>query len=383
MLHAPATPPTRQRAHPDPAPAGARLAVLDGMRLIAALAVAGFHYLSAISPALWGPSPKEFAYPLHHASMYGWLGVEAFFLISGFVICMSSWGRTAGQFAASRISRLYPAYWAAVVLIVARIALIPMQTHDVSSVIHPRVVLANLTMFPDALHASLLDGVAWTLAVEAHFYLLMAVLLAFGTTYHRVMGFCVIWLAAALITSETKSKFLDDLVLSQYAGLFVAGIAVYLMYRFGQNLMLWVVLGFAWCYEMAVLPNRLAGHSREWGSQSLCSWTVAAAALTAFLALLLLATVGPLARIRWRWLMTAGALTYPFYLIHQSLGLPMAGELTAHAPWLGPWGRLALTTASMLLLAWIIHRVVEKPLGRTLRRHLDQALTRHPKPPTA
>ncbi|MFB7909901.1 hypothetical protein ACFC1T_26035 [Kitasatospora sp. NPDC056076] len=100
-------------------------------------------------------------------------------------------------------------------------------------------------------------------------------------------------------------------------------------------------------------------------------------------ALLLLATIGPLARIRWRWLMTAGALTYPFYLIHQSLGLPMAAELTAHAHWLGPWGRLALTTVSMLLLAAIIHRVVEKPIGRALRRRLDQALDRHPSNPPA
>ncbi|MGA5816940.1 acyltransferase family protein [Kitasatospora sp. NPDC094028] len=355
------------------------------MRLLAALAVAGFHYLSAIPPNQWGPSPKDFAHSLHRASMYGWLGVEAFFLISGFVICMSSWGRTAGQFAVSRISRLYPAYWCALALIVARIALIPMQTHDVASVIHPRIVLANLTMFPDALHAGLLDGVAWTLAVEAHFYLLMAVLLAFGTTYHRVMGFCVIWLAAGIVTSETKSKFLDDLVLSQYAGLFVAGIAVYLMYRFGQNLMLWILLGFAWCYELTMLPVRLSGHYQEWGSKALCSWTVASALLTAFLALLLLATIGPLARVRWRWLMTAGALTYPFYLIHQSLGLPMGTELTVHAHWLGPWGRLALTTVSMLLLAAAIHHVVEKPAGRALRRRLDralgQALDRHPRQP--
>lgn len=45
---------------------------------------------------------------------YGWLGVEIFFVVSGFVICMSAWGRGVGEFAASRISRLFPAYWAAV-----------------------------------------------------------------------------------------------------------------------------------------------------------------------------------------------------------------------------------------------------------------------------
>ncbi|MBF9068329.1 acyltransferase family protein [Streptacidiphilus fuscans] len=344
------------------------------MRLIAALAVAGYHYLGIKTPAQWGVSPLDFAYPLHHALMYGWLGVEAFFVISGFVICMSSWGRTPGQFAVSRISRLYPAYWCAIVLIVARIALIPMQTHNIASVIHPRIVLANLTMFPGSLHINLLDGVAWTLNVEAHFYLLMAAVLAFGTTYQRMMGFCAVWLVAGYVVQETHSTFLDDFVLSDYTGLFVAGMAVYLMYRFGQNLMLWTLLGSAWAYELVMLQDRLNGHPADWGTNVLCSWTVAAALLTGFLVLLMLATIGPLARVQWRWLVTAGALTYPFYLVHQAIGVPMGEELTLHVGWLGVWGRILVTVGSMLLLSYLIHRLVEKPLGRYLRQRLARAL---------
>lgn len=354
-----------------PAP---RLAVVDGMRLIAALAVSGYHYLGIKTPTQWGVSPLVFAYPLHHALMYGWLGVEAFFVISGFVICMSSWGRTPGQFAVSRISRLYPAYWCAIVLIVARIALIPMQTHDIASVIHPRIVLANLSMFPGSLHVNLLDGVAWTLNVEAHFYLLMAAVLAFGTTYHRMMGFCAVWLVAGYVVQETHNTFLDDFVLSDYTGLFVAGMAVYLMYRFGQNLMLWVLLGAAWTYELVMLQNRLNGHPADWGTKVLCSWGVAAGLLTGFLVLLMLATIGPLARVQWRWLVTAGALTYPFYLVHQGIGVPMGEELTLHVGWLGVWGRIAVTVGSMLLLSYLIHRLAEKPLGRALRQRLTLAL---------
>uniref|UniRef100_A0AAU2VA93 Integral membrane protein n=1 Tax=Streptomyces sp. NBC_00003 TaxID=2903608 RepID=A0AAU2VA93_9ACTN len=34
-----------------------------------------------------------------------------FFLISGFVICMSCWGKPLGDFFVSRVVRLYPAYW--------------------------------------------------------------------------------------------------------------------------------------------------------------------------------------------------------------------------------------------------------------------------------
>ncbi|MGV9630616.1 acyltransferase family protein [Streptomyces sp. NPDC003487] len=118
-----------------------RLALVDGLRLAAALFVAAFHFLGTTNPAILGESPKEFSYLVHRAALYGWLGVEMFFLISGYVICMSAWGRSPGQFAVSRISRLFPAYWFVILLIVARIAIIPMQTGDIYSVIHPRVVL--------------------------------------------------------------------------------------------------------------------------------------------------------------------------------------------------------------------------------------------------
>ncbi|WP_370099555.1 acyltransferase family protein [Streptacidiphilus sp. MAP12-20] len=163
-------------------------------------------------------------------------------------------------------------------------------------------------------------------------------------------------------------------MLSSYAGLFVAGMAVYLMYRFGQNLMLWTLLGSAWAYEMVMLQIRINGHPADYGTTRLTSWTLCALLLTGFLAMLMLATIGPLARVRWRWLVVAGALTYPFYLVHQSIGVPLGEELTLHVAWLGVWGRLTVTVAAMLGLSWLIYRFVEKPFGRLLRRGLTRGL---------
>ncbi|MFI6054576.1 acyltransferase family protein [Streptomyces violascens] len=361
-------PATRQR--PSPASAGGgRLAGVDGLRLLAAMAVAAYHYIGTPTPRFWGEAydlPQ--AAPLLHAvSGYGWLGVEAFFLISGFVICMSCWDRTPAQFAVSRISRLFPLYWAVVLIIVATGTVTVLAGQRSGAPTDLRTTLGNLTMIPGPLGLDLTAGVAWTLWVEARFYLLMGALLLIGLTYRRVMAFGFLWLVLASIGRELHSTVLDELLLSQYAGLFVAGIALYLMHRFGANLLLWLLAGFAWCYTLTVLDDRVATHT---GS----NWAVSAAVLTGFLLLLTLAGPGPLRHLTWRTLVYAGTLTYPFYLVHQSLGIPLTRGILKTAPALGLLPSIALGLLLSLVLAAALNHLVDRKLGRLLRRHLTTAL---------
>ncbi|GMA86366.1 hypothetical protein GCM10025868_16160 [Angustibacter aerolatus] len=74
---------------------------------------------------------------------------------------------------------------------------------------------------------------------------------------------------------------------------------------------------------------------------------------------------------RWRWLTVAGALTYPFYLVHEHLGWFWIRVLRRYLHLPVPLV-LLLTAASMLTLAWLIHRFVERPLGPWLKRGLAQ-----------
>ncbi|GMA87194.1 hypothetical protein GCM10025868_24440 [Angustibacter aerolatus] len=92
-----------------------RLAALDGLRFVAALAVVLYHF-TGIRSTHWGTTdPTPFG-PLSAVTRYGFLGVPLFFFISGFVILMTAWGRDVPHFAASRVGRLFPAYWAGVLL---------------------------------------------------------------------------------------------------------------------------------------------------------------------------------------------------------------------------------------------------------------------------
>lgn len=348
-----------------------RLAAVDGLRLIAAVAVAAYHYLGTTTPHFWSKTDlAEFAPFLHAASRYGWLGVEFFFMISGFVICMSCWGRSPAQFVVSRLARIFPGYWCSVVLVVVLVLAARLGHWPAATPMDPRTVVGNLTMVPGPLGLDLLNGVTWTLWVEARFYLLITTLLAIGLTYQRMVLFCSAWLLAGVFTRETGSLLLNEFVLSQYAGLFVAGITLYLMRRFGRNLLLWLLLGFAWCYELTVLQFRVASHATTFSGVGRLSWLVCAVLLAICLGLLAMAGVGPLARVQWGWLVTAGGLTYPFYLVHQSIGIPLAKGLLLELPGLGLWPAMSLSLTCMLGLAFLICRLVERPLGRLMRQRL-------------
>ncbi|MFF9706238.1 acyltransferase family protein [Streptomyces griseofuscus] len=162
---------------------GGRLAAVDALRLLAAAGVAAYHYLGTPTPHFWGTYDLTRTAPaLHALSRYGRLGVEAFFLISGFAIRMSCWGRTPAQFAVSRIARLFPLYWTVVLVIVVVAWIARLAGQRPGAPVDLRTTLGNLTMLPGPLGLRTADRVAWTLWVEARFYLLMAVLLLIGWT---------------------------------------------------------------------------------------------------------------------------------------------------------------------------------------------------------
>jgi len=93
------------------------LEAVQVLRGIAALSVAWFH-IAAGTPAVATDSW------LRASGAYGWLGVEMFFVVSGFVIPWSLARRgyrpirDGGSFLARRIVRLEPAYLASLILVV-------------------------------------------------------------------------------------------------------------------------------------------------------------------------------------------------------------------------------------------------------------------------
>ncbi|MGY1583606.1 acyltransferase family protein [Streptomyces sp. MN13] len=344
-----------------------RLYVLDGIRLLAALLVVLHHYagtnrVNQPGNAIWDRPVSDIMPSWFRVASFGWIGVEIFFVISGFVICMSCWGRTPKDFFVSRVIRLYPAYWFGVVFTTAVLVALP----GVWERLPLREVLFNLTMLQQGSDVADVDLVYWTLWSELRFYLLFLVVVAMGLTYRRVVVFCCVWGAAAMLAPVSEFPLLVLAADPSGAWYFIAGLALYLMHRFGQDLLLWGILAMSWLMGQLELGERVA-------YEQVSSWRGAVVIYTVFLLFMVAVALGFTDRIRWRWLVTAGALTYPLYLTHYLAGTAVINRLrdTMDARLL-----VVCVIAGFLLLSWLVHRLVERPVARVLKRGLEASFTR-------
>ncbi|MFI6002847.1 acyltransferase family protein [Streptomyces sp. NPDC051366] len=341
----------------------ARIAVLDGLRLLAALSVVLFHYLAGSGTIPWQRTSVELFPTLHRVAGFGWLGVVFFFMISGFVICMSAWGKSLQQFWQGRILRLFPLYWAAVVLASAAARLGP-HTPGEQRVTVGRM-LTNLTMLQEPLGVNGIDNVYWTLWVELRFYLIFSLVVLLGTSHRRVANFCWLWALGSVLAPASGIKLLDQLLVPAWAPFFIAGMAFYLIRRAGrvegETL---GILALSWLLMQHRLPAIMEGEGHG------INWKVCLAAITAMYLLMGLIALGKLDWIQWRWLPVAGAISYPLYLVHQSLGVRVIWRWNEQ--W-GAWPTLLGVIAGAVLIAWLLYRLVERPLVPLLRRLIAPA----------
>ncbi|MEU6141379.1 acyltransferase [Streptomyces sp. NPDC047081] len=359
QLHRPAAPLRRERP---------RLYAIDGIRLLAALMVAVHHYagtwrVNQPGNAVWDRPASDIMPTVFRFASYGWIGVEIFFVISGFVICMSCWGRSPRQFFVSRVIRLYPAYWFGIVFTTAVIVALPGVWHRLKL----RDILLNLTMLQSGSHVDSVDGVYWTLWSELRFYLLFLVVVATGLTYRKVVVFCCVWGAAAMLAPVAKFHLLTLAANPDGAWFFIAGLALYLMHRFGQDLLLWGILALCWLMGQRELGIRIDEVEHVSG------WRGSFAIFTVFLLAMVAIALGATDRVRWKWLVTAGALTYPLYLTHYVAGTTVINRLKDTMD-----ARLLVVSviAGFMLLSWLVHRFVERPVAGMLKRGLDTSFAR-------
>ncbi len=157
---------------------------VDCLRGLAAFAVCLFHFVKGFFPD---------THLFREFTSYGWLGVESFFVISGFVIPLSMIRSRyritcVGRFLAKRYLRLGPPYLASVVVVVA-LGYVSAATPGFKGepfTLDWRQIGLHVLYLNDLFNVAWLNPVFWTLAIELQYY--AAIAIGFSSLFSEQAG---------------------------------------------------------------------------------------------------------------------------------------------------------------------------------------------------
>lgn len=195
-----------------------RLVQLDIFRGIACLMVLAFHYTSRYS-AVFNTNITTQIFDLK----YGGLGVDLFFIISGFVIFMSINKNTLpGEFLIRRFKRLYPTFWICVFMTFFIIHVSDLNQYKRQAI----DLIVNLSMVPSVFGYAKVDGVYWSLLPELLFYFFCFVLMFFNKL-KSINFISITWLSLIVINHFNELSYFRVLLNLTFGHLFIIGIYFY------------------------------------------------------------------------------------------------------------------------------------------------------------
>jgi peptidoglycan/LPS O-acetylase OafA/YrhL len=325
-----------------------RVRELDALRGIAALSVVMFHLINGyfIKVATTSPQPFDFYVGMH--------GVDLFFAISGFVICMTlNQTRQTSDFLVSRFSRLFPAYWVAIVLTSLTVLAFGPEVLTLSL---PDIAV-NFTMLQGFFNQPHVDEAYWTLTFELAFYGWMLLVWRLGLL-KRIEAFMI----GAMILyyflfdhfNFPRTHFVYILALGGFMHFFVIGVASYRIWSGARRWQQQMPVLFV-AFMIAVLSERGAARPQE----EIAIFTVLV------IAIMIAVAYGRLVWLRHPVLLWLGAISYPLYLVHQNIGYSIMAQLEARGV---PFGAAMLVAlGGAVVLATAINRLVEMPALRAIR----------------
>jgi peptidoglycan/LPS O-acetylase OafA/YrhL len=317
-----------------------RLAELDALRGIAAMAVVLFHFLTRYPEMSPVADTSALGFP------YGKFGVEIFFGISGFVIFMTlSRTKSVADFLVSRFARLFPAYWVAIIVTTVCVHALGAGYLFVPS----WAVLTNFSMLQGHVGLPQVDGVYWSLTIELSFYAVMIALWRLRLL-NRIEWALGCWIALKLLwwLPMGLSWRVGYALILDYIPYFAIGVAAYRVWngerRWIQQLPL-LVLGFA-----SVCLDGSAAFQSIYALSVLCFFAI---------------SLNWMRFLNHPVLIWFGAISYTVYLVHQHVGYAIMDVLYKHGI-IGPWAIL-IALSAVITLAWLITRFVERPALERIR----------------
>lgn len=380
--------------------------LMDLVRFLAALSVLVFH----LGYSTW-QSRSDAAhivqglYTIPEGSVFWWgsVGVQIFFVISGFVIANSARQATPMKFVRGRMLRLYPTAWICATISLAVALLYGFYSPAETAVRY----LVSMTLFPTG---PWMEGVYWTLALEILFYAMVFFLIllkkfdrleSFSTAMAVYSGFFVFYVSMAKFGVIEHWSLLDK-VYDLGKKILLMGYGIY--FALGMHLWLWsagrlskpgrvVMLATLLLCVMQIgaasftkLDNLYQGVGQI-GQQTLealpgglsLDWRIPVLVFLGCLALIVASfrfqginrrfSPGMLSLLR-----LLGMTTYPLYLVHFSLGVTLVKVLFLAG--LTPLTAFVLASGIVLTISVVIAKYIEPVLQLQLKAVLDRGIQR-------
>jgi peptidoglycan/LPS O-acetylase OafA/YrhL len=358
--------------------ASQKIPEIEGLRTLAITMVLAFHFFARWTPPIFSQATYPYRLELaRQVSQFGYLGVQLFFMVSGFVILKSlEKQKNIKSFALARVKRIFPSLWIAIPIIFvvcnaldqSFLAPIPFSS-----------LLPSLTLLgPDFLNRIFstnfiwVTGVLWSLFVEIQFYFVAGLLFFNFRKYHfntKLFGFALslqlIKLFLILTTFDTK-VVLDDLMpLNREIWWFLAGSIFYANFGVRRKLYMNPFLLITFLFNLVLLNVDSSGIEFKPIDTLIVS-------IFYLLFSLIIKQSKKIGILRSSIIVWMGGLSYEFYLLHESIGV---SALSRFAQSQGSSYNLKLSLlfliaviCFLLALSMLIKRIARESLKFTQKR---------------
>lgn len=346
----------------------ATISGLDLVRFSAAVMVMVFHL------AFWrnGVGPIRTGFDVTPYSWFGWVGVQIFFVLSGYVIAFSAKNTNSINFLRSRFLRLAPCIWISATLTLIFLLLGGAERSDL-------VIRYVKTLFLYPMGGQL-DIVYWTLTIEVVFYALVYLILRlFEFKALIVVMACVGVLSSAFIflltthslqlIQDFSLRHVSRLLLLHHGVFFAAGVFIWALQNNYRNWYLkWILALCLVAGSVEIIHETMVFEGEKGVSGAVASYVPLVTWLLAVVLITLVARFNHIinrvlgnnvATIRF-----LGLLTFPLYLIHNNNGNLIQKWLFSNG--VSIWAALVFSIAASIAISIMVVAFIEPPLRRRL-----------------
>ncbi|MCO5978888.1 acyltransferase family protein [Ideonella oryzae] len=334
-----------------------RLVGIQYLRAVAAVLVVCYHSSQMVGmPKYLGEIPWSGFWKM------GFIGVDLFFVVSGFVIVLVSvdakWHYRVGwkDFFIKRFVRIIPMMWLATLMYAVAKGL---GRGDVAI---PQV-LSSLILIPGN---ELAPNVLWTLRHELFFYLVVGAMIGFGIFPAYLSAVAMFLLAVMGSLGGVGADSPWYFIFAEMNALFAVGVGGFALWRHrsfkGDSHWGWAAALVVALLSLIYMAIWHLGYERSnvshlfFMASSLLGLTWLSLGLSG------VASLGP-----FRWLERVGDASYAIYLCHQLVISALLGVLAARFKWVGAeWGFALCVFLAVGFGIWV-HTWLERPLIQRLR----------------